>query len=265
LAGILVGFGTKLSNGCTSGHGLCGLARLSIRSFVAVVTFLVAGLAIATIIYHAGGLGPFTQARYSSTIHYDHMITSNICIALGIILPFLGLYFRIRAANASVKDTQPINTDKVNGSNNFERLTSNSYFIKDQFIVFLVGLIFGAGLLVAGMVRRSNIIMFLALGPDWNPSLLFVLGAGVVINLIFFTYMIRVMKEPLFGEKLFNPNNNVIDIRLIGGAVCFGLGWGIGGLCPGPGIMQTPIFTVDVHLIWFPFFFLGQFIANKLN
>ena len=60
LAGILVGVGTKLSNGCTSGHGLCGLARLSIRSLVAVITFLVSGIVIATIIYHAGGLGPFT-------------------------------------------------------------------------------------------------------------------------------------------------------------------------------------------------------------
>lgn len=60
LAGILVGFGTKLSNGCTSGHGLCGLARFSIRSIVAVLTFLFAGMTISTIILHAGGLGPFT-------------------------------------------------------------------------------------------------------------------------------------------------------------------------------------------------------------
>lgn len=61
LSGILVGFGTKLSNGCTSGHGLCGLARLKIRSFVAVISFLISGFIICTIIYHAGGLGPFTQ------------------------------------------------------------------------------------------------------------------------------------------------------------------------------------------------------------
>jgi len=57
-----------------------------------------------------------------------------------------------------------------------------------------VGLIFGAGLLVAGMVRRSNVIGFLALGKDWNPSLIFVLGAGVIINLIVFNYMIRIEK-----------------------------------------------------------------------
>lgn len=61
LAGILVGFGTKLSNGCTSGHGLCGLARFSLRSLVAVMTFLISGMVIATISYHAGGLGPFTS------------------------------------------------------------------------------------------------------------------------------------------------------------------------------------------------------------
>jgi len=132
-------------------------------------------------------------------------------------------------------------------------------------IVFLTGLIFGAGLLVAGMVRRSNIIMFLALGKDWNPSLIFVLGCGLAVNLVFFTYMIKVRKEPIIGERLFNPSNSVIDLRLVGGSICFGLGWGIGGLCPGPAIMQTPVFTIDVHLIWFPFFFLGQFIANKLN
>lgn len=62
-----------------------------------------------------------------------------------------------------------------------------------------MGLIFGSGLLVAGMVRRSNIIKFLAIGQDWNPSLMFVLGSGLAINLIFFTYMIKVRKEPIFG------------------------------------------------------------------
>jgi uncharacterized membrane protein YedE/YeeE len=126
-------------------------------------------------------------------------------------------------------------------------------------------LIFGSGLLVAGMVRRTNILSFLALTKDWNPSLLFVLGVGLAINLITFTYMLKIKKESFFGEKLFNPINKVIDWKLIIGAACFGLGWGIGGLCPGPVIMQLPIFTIDVHMLWIPFFFLGQFMANKVN
>jgi uncharacterized membrane protein YedE/YeeE len=115
------------------------------------------------------------------------------------------------------------------------------------------------------MVRRSNVINFLALGSNWNPSLMFVLGGGVITNLIFFTYMIKIKKSPFLGDKLFSTNNFYIDWKLIGGALCFGLGWGIGGLCPGPAIMQSSIFTIDVHLLWFPFFFMGQLIANKVN
>ena len=60
LAGLLVGFGTKLGNGCTSGHGLCGMARLSIRSFVAVGIFLPCAIAIGTLRYYVT-LGPFTS------------------------------------------------------------------------------------------------------------------------------------------------------------------------------------------------------------
>jgi hypothetical protein len=66
--------------------------------------------------------------------------------------------------------------------------------MKDQFIVFLVGLIFGTGLLVAGMVRRTNILGFLTLNKDWNPSLMFVLGAGLAVNLATFTYMLKIRK-----------------------------------------------------------------------
>jgi hypothetical protein len=64
----------------------------------------------------------------------------------------------------------------------------------------LVGIIFGTGLLVAGMVRRRNILQFLAIGRDWNPSLLFVLGCGVMLNLVVFNYMIRIKKLPIFGD-----------------------------------------------------------------
>lgn len=104
LAGILVGFGTKLSNGCTSGHGLCGLARFSIRSLVAVITFLVSGLAIATIAYHAGGLGPFTEQEFSPILMYNHSITANICIVIGVILPLIGLYLRVKTANDGIAE-----------------------------------------------------------------------------------------------------------------------------------------------------------------
>ena len=61
---------------------------------------MITGFAMATIIYYAGGLGPFTETQYSPIMTYNHTITSNICIALGIIFPVIGLYLRIRSSKS---------------------------------------------------------------------------------------------------------------------------------------------------------------------
>jgi len=89
LAGLLVGFGTKMSNGCTSGHGLCGLSRLSIRSIVAVCVFLISALAISTLRYHVT-LGPFSEPSLNPLYSYNHLISANICLAIGCLLPIIG-------------------------------------------------------------------------------------------------------------------------------------------------------------------------------
>lgn len=86
-----------------------------------------------------------------------------------------------------------------------------------------------------------------------------------MINLVVFQYMIRVRKVPCFGEKLFNPDNKTIDWKLIVGAVCFGLGWGIGGLCPGPAMALIPLFNMQIHVVWLIAAILGMLLANKLN
>lgn len=72
-------------------------------------------------------------------------------------------------------------------------------------------------------------------------------------------------KYSYLGHNLFNPTGGQIDWRLVLGASCFGLGWGIGGLCPGPAIMQFAVFSVPVHAIWFPFLIIGMFIARKIE
>lgn len=127
-----------------------------------------------------------------------------------------------------------------------------------------MGFIFGCGLIVSGMTRRINILQFLWMGKDWNPSLLFVLGCGVLVNLITFNYMIRVKKVPVFGTKLFNPDNKSIDWKLILGAFTFGLGWGIGGVCPGPAFALLSVFQVQIHIIWLGSAIFGMFIAKTI-
>lgn len=89
VAGLLVGFGTKLGNGCTSGHGLCGLPRFSIRSFVAVAIFLCTAIAIATIGSYET-LGALTNQDLNPQLNYNHTISANVFLALGLLFPFLG-------------------------------------------------------------------------------------------------------------------------------------------------------------------------------
>jgi len=96
-AGLLVGFGTKLSNGCTSGHGLCGMARLRIRSIIAVVTFLLTAIAIGTLSYQIDVLYRFSNDlsfEPYNNFTLDHTISSIAFLCIGLILPIIGLIIR---------------------------------------------------------------------------------------------------------------------------------------------------------------------------
>lgn len=130
-------------------------------------------------------------------------------------------------------------------------------------ITFTVGLIFAIGLMVSGMSRRLNILQFLQLNDKWNPALLFVLGFGLFVNFITFTIM-RKKGTSLNGSKVFDPKNKIIDWQLLGGAFCFGLGWGIGGLCPGPFFVLFSVFTIPIQLIWGIGLVIGMQIAVKV-
>lgn len=86
LAGLLVGFGTKLSNGCTSGHGLCGLARLSTRSLVAVCTFLFTSIGVGTLGYYFT-LGALNDQKLNPIVEINNLASANTFLAIGVLLP----------------------------------------------------------------------------------------------------------------------------------------------------------------------------------
>jgi uncharacterized membrane protein YedE/YeeE len=65
------------------------------------------------------------------------------------------------------------------------------------------------------------------------------------------------------GKQLFNPTSSKIDLKLVIGAFCFGLGWGIGGLCPGPAIMQFSVFTLQIQVVWFGCMVIGMHLAKR--
>ena len=100
---------------------------------------------------------------------------------------------------------------------------------------FLVGLLFGIGLCLAGMTNASKVLAFLDLGGAWDPSLAFVMGGAIAVAFVAFRVAAG-RAASLSGEPFHLPPARTIDTRLIGGLLLFGVGWGLVGLCPGPAI-----------------------------
>lgn len=100
---------------------------------------------------------------------------------------------------------------------------------------FLSGVLFALGLGISGMTRPIKVIGFLDIFGQWDASLAFVmLGA---IGIYFVAYRLsRTMSSPLLALKFAIPSRTDLDARLIAGAALFGIGWGLGGFCPGPAI-----------------------------
>lgn len=102
------------------------------------------------------------------------------------------------------------------------------------------GTIFGAGLALGGMTDPARVRGFLDLFGAWDPTLAFVMGGAVLVMAIAWAIQKR-MKHPLLAEKFALPDRNDLTPRLIGGSALFGIGWGIAGLCPGPGFAALAI------------------------
>ena len=97
------------------------------------------------------------------------------------------------------------------------------------------GLFFGWGLTLSGMADPLTVQAFLDVAGEWNPALAFVMGGAVMVSLLGFQWLLKKRQAPVCGEVFHLPQNKAIDRRLVIGAALFGIGWGLGGLCPGPG------------------------------
>jgi uncharacterized membrane protein YedE/YeeE len=104
------------------------------------------------------------------------------------------------------------------------------------FTALVAGLLFGAGLLVSGMTDPANVLGFLDIFGEWRPQLAYVMGAAVLTAAPSF-WAVRRRQRSLLGEPVDLPDRQRIDKPLLTGAVIFGVGWGISGICPGPGIV----------------------------
>jgi uncharacterized membrane protein YedE/YeeE len=112
--------------------------------------------------------------------------------------------------------------------------------IRDTLIPLLSGTIFGAGLALGGMTDPARVRGFLDLFGNWDPTLAFVMGGAVVVMALAWVLQKR-MQRPAFAEGFALPDRSDITPRLVGGSALFGIGWGIAGLCPGPGFAALAI------------------------
>ena len=111
---------------------------------------------------------------------------------------------------------------------------------------FGAGLLFGIGLWLSGMANPQKVLAFLDVAGNWDPSLLLVMGGAVAVTALAFRPLLR--REMSFKQA--------IDAPLVMGAAIFGIGWGIGGYCPGPALTALATFSADVLV------FVGAMIAG---
>lgn len=112
-----------------------------------------------------------------------------------------------------------------------------SSLVKQRLVFLITGLLFGLGLAISGMVLPEKVMGFLDVTGQWDPSLAFVMAGAVLVHIPF----VRIAQRrgvSLFGDALQLPKRKDIDAKLVIGAALFGVGWGIAGICPGPGIVN---------------------------
>ncbi len=130
----------------------------------------------------------------------------------------------------------------------------------------IAGLIFGVGLLFSGMTNPAKVQNFLDIFGLWDPSLAFVMGGAIAVTAPGY-YFLRKRTGTFLGAKFQWPTRTDIDNRLVAGAAMFGVGWGLGGFCPGPALTALPFaFESVTGPLWFvPAMLVGLGIAKANN
>ncbi|HPI40196.1 MAG TPA: YeeE/YedE thiosulfate transporter family protein [Pseudobdellovibrionaceae bacterium] len=134
---------------------------------------------------------------------------------------------------------------------------------KNVLASFSVGFIFSLGLAISGMTHPEKVIGFLNILKNWDPSLIFVMGAAIPIHILAYQY-IKNKSHPLFDSKWHYPTSKVITKNLVIGSLIFGMGWGIAGLCPGPALASVTSGSVEMY-VFIGFMTLGMYIEKSVS
>lgn len=124
------------------------------------------------------------------------------------------------------------------------------------FIALIAGIVFSVGLVISGMINPDKVIGFLDIFGEWDYSLALVMGGAVLVNLLIFPSILK--RKPVCDDQHYISENKELNRRLLIGSAMFGIGWGLVGICPGPGIVN--LITLDSK----PFIFVGAMVVGMI-
>jgi uncharacterized protein len=127
--------------------------------------------------------------------------------------------------------------------------------MRTMLTALIVGMLFGAGLVLSDMINPGRVLAFLDVAGRWDPTLAFVMAGSLVPTAAAFALRPQ-LRKPVFGTGFFIPENRSTDRRLLLGAGIFGLGWGLVGFCPGPAIAALSF------NLWQPWLFVAAMLAG---
>jgi uncharacterized protein len=126
-------------------------------------------------------------------------------------------------------------------------------------VIITSGILFGLGLSVSEMVNPARVLGFLNILGPWDPTLIFVMAGALTVAVPGFQYA-RLMHKPFLAVSFSMPGKKDLDKKLILGAVIFGIGWGLAGICPGPSLVALN--SLDMKVVWFVLSMLVGIVAH---
>lgn len=242
ISGLLVGLGTSAGCGCTSGHMLSGLSRLRWRSFIATCCFFSSGVVTNWLMGNASVLPSFGLDL--------NLKSSNVAIAGGMaLLSLIWSYLVLPKIAKSVQKKSVVNA---------RFLTATS-----------TGLQFGLGLFVAGMTDAGKVAGFLSFTtPDrFDPSLVMIPLVTILPNVFVWQKLSPPTVSRPVLESTFDLNwSDLTEPKFILGNLLFGVGWGMCGVCPGPGLLGFFLNgPFSLQGLWLASFLAGSFTEKALQ